>query len=281
MKNIKDPKNWFVKLFTLGNTFSFQDFSDNFKKYFLELTGLFLAITFTFYVESKGEDFQMKKTYIKLVEVIIKDLKEIKDYTIKYSDEIDRIALHYKKQIEKWDIKNDSVFIDFDRDDSVPGGKYFYAPLAIFSKDEHFMPPSLSFEIFKSGNQDFRMVNMDVTLKIEELMEGEDLIALKQNTNLRDVEFIKSFQELVYKKWVLDLSPFNIKDNEFWIKNRRYIQKDKQMKYLLANRQEFWENEVKGHVESYLKIVENDINYFSEVVHEFNKERYFMYWKIN
>ncbi len=281
MKNIKDPKNWFVKLFTLGNTFSFQDFSDNFKKYFLELTGLFLAITFTFYVESKGEDFQMKKNYIKLVEVIIKDLKEIKDYTIKYSEEIDRIALNYKKQIEKWDIKNDSVFIDFDRDDSVPGGKYFYAPLAIFSKDEHFMPPSLSFEIFKSGNQDFRMVNKDVTLKIEELMVGEDLIVLKQNTNLRDVEFIKSFNELVYKKWVLDLSPFNIKDNEFWIKNRRYIQKDKQMKYLLANRQEFWENEVKGHVESYLKIVENDINYFSEVVQEFNKERYFMYWKIN
>mgnify|MGYP007000181876 len=101
----------------------------------------------------------------------------------------------------------------------------------------------------KSGNQDFRMVNMDVTLKIEELMVGEDLIALKQNTNLRDVEFIKSFEELVYKKWVLDLSPFNIKDNEFWIKNRRYIQKDKQMKYLLTNRQEFWENEVKGHVE--------------------------------
>ena len=143
------------------------------------------------------------------------------------------------------------------------------------------MPPSLSFEIFKSGNQDFRMVNKDVTQKIEELMEGEDLIALKKNTNLRDVEFIKSFQELVYKKWVLDLSPFNIKDNEFWIKNRRYIQKDKQMKYLLANRQEFWENEVKGHVESYLKIVENDINYFSEVVQEFKKERHFMYWKIN
>ena len=112
-------------------------------------------------------------------------------------------------------------------------------------------------------------------------MEGSDLIILKQNTNLKDVEFIKSFQELVYKKWVLDLSPFNIKDNEFWIKNIKYIQKDKQMKYLLANRQEFWENEVKGHVESYLEIVKNDINYFSEVVQEFKKERHFMYWKLN
>ena len=281
MKKVKDPKNWLVKLFTLGNTFSFQDFSDNLKRYFVELIALFLAITFTFYVESKGEDFKMKKTYIELVEVIIDDLLEIKDYTIKYSEKIDRIALHYQKQIEKWDSKNDSVFIDYDLDDSVPNGKYYYAPLSIFSEEEHFMPPSLSFEIFKSGNQEFRMINKEVTLKIEELMVGSDLIILKQNTNLKDVEFIKSFQELVYKKWVLDLSPFNIKDNEFWIKNIKYIQKDKQMKYLLANRQEFWENEVKGHVESYLEIVKNDINYFSEVVQEFKKERHFMYWKLN
>ena len=61
MNVIKKPKKWYVKLFTLGDKFSSQTFSDNTKKFSLNAIGLFVVVTFTFYVESVGDDYENRK----------------------------------------------------------------------------------------------------------------------------------------------------------------------------------------------------------------------------
>ena len=64
MTLIKEPKKWFVKLFTLGKNFRSQTFSDNSKKFLLNAIGLFVVVTFTFYVESVGDDYELSLIHI-------------------------------------------------------------------------------------------------------------------------------------------------------------------------------------------------------------------------
>ena len=72
MTVIKEPKKWYVRLFTLGKKFSSQTFSDNTKKFLLNAFGLFIVVTFTFYTESVGEDFEMRNEYIEVTKTISK-----------------------------------------------------------------------------------------------------------------------------------------------------------------------------------------------------------------
>jgi hypothetical protein len=54
MAEKQKPQKWYIKLFTLGSTFSSKTFSDNLKKFLLNGIGLFVVVTFTFYVENIG-----------------------------------------------------------------------------------------------------------------------------------------------------------------------------------------------------------------------------------
>lgn len=67
MTLIKEPKKWYVKLFTLGKNFSSRTFSDNSKKFLLNAVGLFVVVTFTFYVESVGDDYEKRHEYLEVV----------------------------------------------------------------------------------------------------------------------------------------------------------------------------------------------------------------------
>ena len=48
MSVIKEPKKWYIKLFTLGKNFSSRTFSDNTKKFLLNAVGLFIVVTLLF-----------------------------------------------------------------------------------------------------------------------------------------------------------------------------------------------------------------------------------------
>jgi hypothetical protein len=37
-----------------------------------------------------------------------------------------------RKQFDKWEVDNDSIFIDFMEDDEEPDGKYYFAPIILF-----------------------------------------------------------------------------------------------------------------------------------------------------
>ena len=280
MTVIKEPKKWYVKLFTLGKKFSSQTFSDNFKKFLLNGTGLFVVVTFTFYVENLGDEYETKQKYIELVKEINSGLESILNYSIEFGDEIDWVAEMYRKQFDKWEVDNDSIFIDFVEDEEEPDGKYFFSPLSFFDRQNPFNPPSLGFEIFKSGNQDFKMVDPLTTSVITDIMEGTDLEYLKKNSNQVERKFVEEY-EILLKKWAGKIDVTLKDENEFWIKNRIFIQNDKELKYLLFRRMDLWEYSIREQVQEYIKNVENDQRILDSMINIFENEKYFLYWKIN
>ena len=73
MTVIKEPNKWYVKLFTLGRNFSTKTFSDNTKKFLLNAAGLFVVVTFTFYVESVGDDYENRQKYLDISKSILSE----------------------------------------------------------------------------------------------------------------------------------------------------------------------------------------------------------------
>lgn len=280
MTVIKEPKKWYVRLFTLGTKFSSQTFSDNFKKFLLNGTGLFVVVTFTFYVENLGDEYETKQKYIELVKEINSGLESILNYSIEFGDEIDWVAEMYRKQFDKWEVDNDSIFIDFVEDEEEPDGKYFFSPLSFFNQQNPFNPPSLGFEIFKSGNQDFKMVDPFTTSVITDIMEGGDLKYLEENTNQNEKKIVEEY-EIILKKWTGKIDVTTKDNNQFWIQNRKFIQNDNELKYLLYRRMELWTYSIGEQVDYYIKVVENDQRLLDSMINIFENEKYFLYWKIN
>ncbi|MDA8924401.1 hypothetical protein N9I41_05380 [Flavobacteriaceae bacterium] len=280
MTLIKEPKKWYVKLFTLGKNFSSRTFSDNSKKFLLNAVGLFVVVTFTFYVENLGDEYETKKKYVELVKEINGGLENILNYSKSYKEQIDWYSEMYQKQYNKWEIDNDSIFIDFQEDDEGLDGKYYFAPMAFFENYDQFAPPILGFEIFKSGNQDFKMVDKFTTSIISDIMEGFDLKYLEENTNVYEKEIVKEYR-IILKKWTEKIDVTTKDDNQFWIQNRKYIQNDNELKYLLKSRMDLWTYDIEEEIDIYMKNVENDQKLLDSMINIFENEKYFLYWKIN
>ena len=70
-------------------------------------------------------------------------------------------------------------------------------------------------------------------------------------------------------------------DDEFWIENRKYIQKDLELKYILQKRTELWQETITYQLDEYIKIVERDKTILDSVIRIYNQEKYFLYWRVN
>ena len=280
MTVIKEPRKWFIKLFTLGKNFSSRTFTDNSKKFLLNAIGLFVVVTFTFYVESVGDDYENRQKYLDVAEAVLGELYRHQVYVDAYIEQTNWVTDMYQKQYDRWEVDNDSIFIDFMEDEEEPDGKYYFAPLSFFNLQNPFNPQSLGFEIFKSGNQDFKMVDPLTTSVITDIMEGTDLEYLKKNSNQVERIIVEEY-EILLKKWAGKIDVTLKDENEFWIKNRIFIQNDKELKYLLFKRMNLWEYSIREHVQEYIKNVENDQRILDSMINIFENEKYFLYWKIN
>lgn len=281
MAKIEKPKNLFLRLFTLGKNFSSKTFSDNTKKFFLNGIGLFIVVTFTFYVENLGEEYETRKKYKDNVKAISAGLESILLYSKDFKEEVDWVAEMYRKQYDKWDIDNDSIFLDSFEDSEKPNESFYFPPMYFFTNRNPFNPTQIGFEIFESGNQDFKLVDPFVTHKISEIIKGDGLTYLKKNTNDVEEKIVIEYTEIL-KKWARDkIDITNISDNEFWIENREYIQKDMELKFILMKRGELWEESIIYQLDDYIKIVENDKRILDSVIDNYNQEKYFLYWRLN
>lgn len=278
MAKIEKPKNLFIRLFTLGKNFSSRTFSDNTKKFFLNGLGLFIVVTFTFYVENLGEEYETRMKYIDNVKTISASLESIILYSNDYKEQVDWVAEMYQKQYDKWEVDSDSIFLDSLEDSD---GVYYYSPMAFFSNKDPFNPPQIGVEIFESGDQDFKLVDPFVTYKISEITKGIDLTYLIKNTNDVEEKIINQYSEILLKWARENIDITNIWDNEFWIENRKYIQKDMELKYILQTRTQLWQENVINQLDEYLKIVERDKTILDSVINIYNQEKYFLYWKVN
>ena len=281
MTVIKDPKKKYLKLFTLGKKFSSKTFSDNTKKLLLNALALFVVVTFTFYVESVGDNYENRQKYLDISKKILDELYLVSDYTDTYISQTDNLLPMYKKQIDRWDNDNDSIFIDYFKNKNAPNCKYYYAPLGLFTNTKVYNPPRIEYKTFSKGTQDFFLINPEISNRIFELYEGSDIQYLSEETAKNEEKYINQFMDRLENKWVEDLPSVDIESKEFWIKNRKYFQNDKFLKHLLKKRYDLWRFIVKDQLSYQNEIIKKDIKSLDSVIQRMNNEKYFLYWKID
>jgi hypothetical protein len=281
MTVIKDPKKKYLKLFTLGKKFSSKTFSDNTKKLLLNALALFVVVTFTFYVESVGDNYENRQKYLDISKKILDELYLVSDYTDTYISQTDNLLPMYKKQIDRWDNDNDSIFIDYFKNKNAPNGKYYYAPLGLFTNTKVYNPPRIEYKTFSKGTQDFFLINPEISNRIFELYEGSDIQYLSEETAKNEEKYINQFMDRLENKWVEDLPSVDIESKEFWIKNRKYFQNDKFLKHLFKKRYDLWRFIVKDQLSYQNEIIKKDIKSLDSVIQRMNNEKYFLYWKLD
>ena len=281
MTVIKDPKKKYLKLFTLGKKFSSKTFSDNTKKLLLNALALFVVVTFTFYVESVGDNYENRQKYLDISKKILDELYLVSDYTDTYISQTDNLLPMYKKQIDRWDNDNDSIFIDYFKNKNAPNGKYYYAPLGLFTNTKIYNPPRIEYKTFSKGTQDFFLINPEISNRIFELYEGSDIQYLSEETAKNEEKYINQFMDRLENKWVEDLPSVDIESKEFWIKNRKYFQNDKFLKHLFKKRYDLWRFIVKDQLSYQNEIIKKDIKSLDSVIQRMNNELYFFYWKLD
>ena len=277
MTVIKEPKKWYVRLFTLGKKFSSQTFSDNTKKFLLNAFGLFIVVTFTFYTESVGEDFEMRNEYIEVSKTISKELDSVLSYTDEYTENLEWARDIFNEQYLRWDEDSDSVFVEYYKDEDFED---YIAPMSMLGSRNPFAPPNLDYQIFKKGSLEFLLINQNISTRIIDLYEGVELSYLKENTGRIEEKFTDEYRNIL-KKWLDDLDYVDIDDIDFWIKNSRYIQKDKQLKNVLYKRLDLWEWQVFDQLDLYKNNLIKNKNNLDSLIKEMEDEKYFFYWKID
>ena len=99
----KEKLNWFLRIITLGDRFSVQDFYDRVKKGFVEFLIVFFGVLVSFGVESQGEDFGDRQSNIDNLIALRNEIEEIQLYTKGYIEENKWITELYNKLYSQWD----------------------------------------------------------------------------------------------------------------------------------------------------------------------------------
>ena len=98
-----------------------------------------------------------------------------------------------------------------------------------------------------------------------------------ENTASEEKTYIEDFEKRVKNKWVFDIDKIATEKSQFWIDNRKYIQKDKYLKYNLLKRIELWE-QIIGQLDEYTIEVNSNIEYLDSIILDKEKEIKIVYW---
>ena len=128
------------------------------------------------------------------------------------------------------------------------------------------------------GGVDFELLNNSVSESINEFYD-KTLYYLEENSTSYEKKYIQDFEDRIVKVWSSDLGKIELTKNQFWIDNRRYIQKDNVLYNLIKFRLGLWDEELYQ-----LEDIVNDLNRTLEkvetVIQEMEDEVYFVYWKL-
>ena len=276
----KEKLNWFLRLITLGDRFDIKDFFDRFKKSIVEFIILVFGVTVSFGIEQQGGESDNRSDGIENLVNLREEIDKMIDYTETYIEQIDWVTDLYKKQYEKWEINNDSIFIDFQDDDEEPDGKYYFAPMGIYVQRDPFDPPRVSFDAIKLDGT-FRLMPKEVGLKMTEIYDGTELRYLIENTGKKEERYVNQFIDQIANKWVYDLPWVDVDYNEFWIQNRKYIQNDKFIKYNLYKRLDLWEWSGKEQLQQYKTSLLESTVMLDSVIAVRDSEIEIIWWVLN
>jgi len=276
----KDQLHWFVRLFTLGDRFDIKDFYDRLKKSTVEFIILVFGVTVSFGIEQQGGESDNRADAIENLENLREEVDKMISYTDEYIEENKWVSEMYRKQYDRWELDNDSIFIDFQEDEEEPDGKYYFPPMAYYTNRNPFEPPRVNFDAIKLDGT-FRLLPKEVGLEMTTIYDGTELKYLIENTTKIEERYVIQFVDRVGNKWVYELDEVNLLDNNFWIKNRKYIQNDKLLHYNLFKRLELWEDQVAFQLADYKNALVKSTKMLDSVLAVRESEFEFIWWVLN
>jgi hypothetical protein len=230
----KKKLNWFLRIITLGDRFSYQDFYDRIKKGFVEFLIVFFGVLVSFSVENQGEEFGDREANIDNLVNLRDEMNDIKNYTQEYIEENSWVRNTFQQLYDSWEIKNDSVYVWIDENDGLP-----WSPLSIYSNYNPFNPPRVVYEAIKLDGT-FRFLGSEIGRVVNNIYDGTDLKYLMLNTDREEQFYVDQFEDRIATKWIFDLDFIDLYEMDFFVDNRKYIQKDKYLKYNLFKRLNLW-----------------------------------------
>ena len=230
----KRKLNWFLRIITLGDRFSYQDFYDRIKKGFVEFLIVFFGVLVSFSVENQGEEFGDRESNIDNLVNLRDEMNDIKNYTQEYIEENSWVRKTFQQLYDSWEIKNDSVYVWIDEYDGLP-----WSPLSIYSNYNPFNPPRVVYEAIKLDGT-FRFLGSEIGRVVNNIYDGTDLKYLMLNTDREEQFYVDQFEDRIATKWIFDLDFIDLYEMDFFVDNRKYIQKDKYLKYNLFKRLNLW-----------------------------------------
>jgi len=276
----KEKLNWFVRLITLGDRFDIKDFFDRFKKSIVEFIILVFGVTVSFGIEQQGGESDNRSDGIENLINLRDEIEKIILYTDDYTENLNMIAEYYNRQYEKWEQDDENVFIDFQEDEDEPDGKYYFAPMSLYVNRNPFNPERVIFDAIKLDGT-FRLLPKEVGLEMTKIYDGVELGYLIENTGKIEERLVNQFKDRIANKWVYDLPFVNIDIADFWVENRKYIQNDKFMKYILYQRLDLWQYQVFEQLENYKsKLIQSTIK-LDSIIAVRESEYELIWWVLN
>ena len=230
----RERLNWFLRIITLGDRFSYQDFYDRIKKGFVEFLIVFFGVLVSFSVENQGEEFGDREANIDNLVNLRDEMNDIRNYTQEYIEENSWVRTTFQQLYDSWEIKNDSVYVWIDENDGLP-----WSPLSIYSNYNPFNPPRVVYEAIKLDGT-FRFLGSEIGRVVNNIYDGTDLKYLMLNTDREEQFYVDQFEDRIATKWIFDLDFIDLYEMDFFVGNRKYIQKDKYLKYNLFKRLNLW-----------------------------------------
>lgn len=270
-KKNRSELNWFIRLFTVGDRFSLRDFYDRLKKGFVEFLIVFFGVLVSFSVEQQGEDFGDRGKNIDNLMNLRDELKEMQIYTQDYIAQNEWVTEMYREQYRRWEQDNDSIFLFYEEEDD-----FYYAPMAYYTNRDPFNPPRVVYDAIKLDGT-FRFLGSDIGRLINDNYDGTFLKYLMINSDKEEKTYIEEFTHRLAHQWVFDLNRIDVENNDFWVKNRRYIQQDRFIKYNLFKRLELW-LQINEQLTTYDDLLSKNIAVLDSVIREKENQWTLIWW---
>ena len=270
-KKDRSELNWFLRLITLGDRFSMQDFYDRLKKGFVEFLIVFFGVLVSFSVEQQGENFDDRESNIDNLIGLRNELMEMKAYTQDYILENEWVTNMYLEQYKRWEQDNDSIFLVYDEEDD-----FHYPPMAFYTNRNPFNPPRVVYDAIKLDGT-FRFLGSEIGRLVNDNYDGTDLKYLMINTDKEEKNWVDEFTGRLAHQWVFDLNSIDVEENDFWVKNRKYIQQDRFIKYNLFKRIELW-YQINEQLLAYNETLDENIRVLNKVIAEKEDQWTVIWW---
>jgi len=270
-KKDRNELNWFLRLITLGDRFSMQDFYDRLKKGFVEFLIVFFGVLVSFSVEQQGENFDDRESNIDNLVGLRNELMEMKAYTQDYILENEWVTNMYLEQYKRWEQDNDSIFLVYDEEED-----FHYPPMAFYTNRNPFNPPRVVYDAIKLDGT-FRFLGSEIGRLVNDNYDGTDLKYLMINTDKEEKNWVDEFTGRLAHQWVFDLNSIDVEENDFWVKNRKYIQQDRFIKYNLFKRIELW-YQINEQLLAYNETLDENIKVLNKVIAEKEDQWTVIWW---